>query len=122
MLIEPQPLEKRKNECRKKKLIMNVLWSKYNVVRHAAKVIHGMRLNTNEEDDWDIMWCDGGVSAEKLNKMKFYQRINHYPGMIALARKNYLARNFSKMQKFFPKDYSFFPRTWLLPSEFGEFA
>ena len=51
---------------------MNVLWSKYNVVRHAAKFIHGMRLNTNEEEDWDIMWCDGGVSAEKLNKMKFY--------------------------------------------------
>jgi hypothetical protein len=51
---------------------MNVLWSKYMVVRHVAKKVYGMRLISNEDDDWDIMWCDGGVSAEKLSKMKFY--------------------------------------------------
>ena len=25
------------------------------------------------------------------------------------------------MEKFFPEDYNFFPQTWLLPAEFGEF-
>ena len=69
---EPVVQEKKKNLEKKKKLVMNVTWSKYMVVRHAATKVHGMRLSANEEDDWDIMWCDGGVSAEKLNKMKFY--------------------------------------------------
>ena len=41
--------------------------------------------------------------------------------MFQLARKNHLARNLIKMQKEFDKEYKFFPRTFLLPSEFGEF-
>lgn len=53
--------------------------------------------------------------------MKPYQRINHFPGMYALARKNHLAMNLTRMQNRFPDDYKFFPQTWLLPAEFGEF-
>jgi tubulin polyglutamylase TTLL6/13 len=41
--------------------------------------------------------------------------------MYALARKNNLARNLMRMQKFFPEDYKFFPQTWLLPAEYGDF-
>jgi tubulin polyglutamylase TTLL6/13 len=41
--------------------------------------------------------------------------------MYALARKNHLARNLMRMQKMFPEEYKFFPPTWLLPAEFGEF-
>jgi tubulin polyglutamylase TTLL6/13 len=41
--------------------------------------------------------------------------------MYALARKDHLARNLSRMQKAYPDDYHFFPQTWLLPSDFGEF-
>ena len=72
VLIEPKVLEKKKGLDRKKKLVMNVTWSKYMVVRHSSTKVHGMRLSVNEDEDWDIMWCDGGVSADKLNKMKFY--------------------------------------------------
>jgi tubulin polyglutamylase TTLL6/13 len=32
-----------------------------------------------------------------------------------------MARNLMKMQKEFDKAYKFFPRTFILPSEFGEF-
>ena len=53
--------------------------------------------------------------------MKPYQRINHFPGMYALARKNHLARNLMRMQKIFPDDYKFFPQTWLLPSEYPDY-
>jgi tubulin polyglutamylase TTLL6/13 len=41
--------------------------------------------------------------------------------MYALARKDHLARNFNRMQSRFPDDYNFFPRTWLLPAEYGDF-
>jgi inorganic pyrophosphatase len=36
--------------------------------------------------------------------------------MYSLSRKNYLARNLLKMSKIFPKDYGFYPQTWILPS------
>jgi len=41
--------------------------------------------------------------------------------MYVVCRKNFLARNLMKMQRQFPDDYSFFPKTWLLPSEQIEF-
>lgn len=41
--------------------------------------------------------------------------------MYHLARKNYLAQNLMKMQKKFTKEYDFFPKTWLLPYQYGEF-
>jgi tubulin polyglutamylase TTLL6/13 len=53
--------------------------------------------------------------------MRNYQRINHFPGMYSLARKNYLGRNLMKMLKVHPKDFKFFPPTWLLPFEMSDF-
>jgi tubulin polyglutamylase TTLL6/13 len=40
--------------------------------------------------------------------------------MYALARKNFLARNLTKLRKVFPEDYDFYPQTWVLPSEFAD--
>jgi len=34
--------------------------------------------------------------------MKPYQKVNHFPGMYTLARKNYLGKNLMKMMKQFP--------------------
>lgn len=45
------------------------------------------------------------------------QKINHFPGMSEICRKDLLARNMSRMLKMFPKDFLFFPRTWCLPAE-----
>jgi tubulin polyglutamylase TTLL6/13 len=52
--------------------------------------------------------------------MKAYQKINHFPGMEALSRKNNLARNLNRMKRIFKKEYNFFPRTWILPSEYAD--
>ena len=41
--------------------------------------------------------------------------------MYSLARKNHLARNLGRMLKAFPEDYKFYPKTWLLPSEYSDF-
>lgn len=38
-----------------------------------------------------------------------HQKINHFPGMFSLSRKNHLGRNLMKMRNKFPYDYKFFP-------------
>ncbi|XP_023409157.2 tubulin polyglutamylase TTLL6 [Loxodonta africana] len=53
-------------------------------------------------------------------EMKSYQKINHFPGMSEICRKDLLARNMSRMLKMFPKDFHFFPRTWCLPADWGD--
>lgn len=40
--------------------------------------------------------------------------------MYQIARKNLLAKNLKKMEKMFPSEYKFTPRTWILPHEFSE--
>lgn len=70
--------------------------------------------------EWDISWTDVAPALQMFQKIKPHQRINHFPGMFQIARKNYLARNLKKMKRQFPKDYKFFPKTWLLPYEMNE--
>ena len=48
-------------------------------------------------------------------------RLNHFPGMHSICRKTGLARNLSRMQAVFPKEYYFFPKTWVLPCDFSDF-
>ena len=47
--------------------------------------------------------------------------INHYPGIYNLARKNCLGRHLKKMKSLLPKDYNFFPKTYMLPLEYKDF-
>ena len=37
-----------------------------------------------------------------------------------MARKNLLAKNLLAMQKYYPKEFQFFPKTWLLPESLDE--
>lgn len=43
-----------------------------------------------------LQWNDSYIANERICELKAYQRINHFPGMGELCRKDYLARNFSK--------------------------
>lgn len=40
--------------------------------------------------------------------------------MLEICRKDLLARNLNRMSKMYPKDYSFFPKTWCLPADLGD--
>ncbi|XP_035157206.2 tubulin polyglutamylase TTLL6 isoform X3 [Callithrix jacchus] len=87
-------------------------------VRRAAQQ-YGLREG-GENDDWTLYWTDYSVSLERVMEMKSYQKINHFPGMSEICRKDLLARNMSRMLKMFPKDFHFFPRTWCLPADWGD--
>ena len=41
-----------------------------------------------------------------------------YPGIQCIAKKHLLAKNLSKMARAYPKEYDFFPKTWVLPIQF----
>ncbi|XP_072754877.1 tubulin polyglutamylase TTLL13-like isoform X2 [Anoplolepis gracilipes] len=91
---------------------------KYNVVRRVAARF-GMREVT-EDSSWDLYWTDLSISIERAKDMKRFQRVNHFPGMTEICRKDLLARNLNRMQKLFPKDYNFFPKTWCFPADHGD--
>ncbi len=48
------------------------------------------------------------------------QRCNHFVGMNEIARKDNLGRNMRRMEKFFPQQYDFFPKTYMLPADYPE--
>lgn len=91
------------------------------MVKYAGRKLLGFKLSYEPEVEWDIFWTDNAVQPETLAKMQPFQKINHFPGMYSLARKNHLGRHLMRMKKAFPKAYKFFPQTYLLPAEYGEF-
>ncbi|XP_039189106.1 tubulin polyglutamylase TTLL6 isoform X2 [Crotalus tigris] len=107
-----------KKKRRKKRPVINLANCKYESVRRAAKMC-GLREAT-EIDEWTLYWTDYSVSLDRVIEMKSYQKINHFPGMTEICRKDLLARNMSRMLKLFPKEFNFFPKTWCLPADYGE--
>lgn len=88
---------------------------KYEVVRRVA-ARYGMREVT-EDSNWNLYWTDLSISIERAKDMKRYQKVNHFPGMTEICRKDLLARNLNRMLRIFPKEYNFFPKTWCFPAE-----
>ncbi|KAM7013319.1 tubulin polyglutamylase TTLL7 isoform 3-T3 [Tautogolabrus adspersus] len=113
---------KRKVRTKKKKgtITANVAGTKYEIVRI---VINEMDfIKTRDEDETaNLIWNDSAVQHEKIAELRNYQRINHFPGMGEICRKDCLARNMSKMIKCQPLEYSFIPKTWIFPAEYTQF-
>ncbi|XP_045061230.1 tubulin polyglutamylase TTLL7 isoform X2 [Coregonus clupeaformis] len=113
----------RRKVCTKKKkgtITANVAGTKYEIVRI---VINEMAfLKTRDEDETaNLIWSDSAVQHEKIADLRNYQKINHFPGMGEICRKDCLARNMSKMIKSQPQEYSFIPKTWIFPAEYTQF-
>ncbi|KAM3620182.1 uncharacterized protein V6R79_019429 [Siganus canaliculatus] len=112
---------KRKVRTKKKKgtITANVVGTKYEIVRI---VIKEMDIKNRDEDETaNLIWNDSAVQHERIAELRNYQRINHFPGMGEICRKDCLARNMSKMIKCQPQEYSFIPKTWIFPAEYTQF-
>ena len=101
-------------------LTINVLYTQYEILYDVSNECN-LRSSTDEEEDWDIWYIDNIATPVFLQKMKNYQRTNHFPGIYVMARKNLLAKNLLAMQKYYPKEFQFFPKTWLLPGDMKAF-
>lgn len=113
---------KRKVRKKKKKGIItaNVAGTKFEIVRLVIDEM-GFIKTPDEDETSNLIWCDAAVQQEKITDLQNYQRINHFPGMGEICRKDFLARNMTKMIKSRPMDYTFVPRTWIFPSEYTQF-
>jgi tubulin polyglutamylase TTLL6/13 len=81
-------------------------------------------LHKDPDDDYfDIFWMDGAGQRhlDRFSMLKPYQRINHYPGMSILCRKNELGKLLNNMILKHEKEFDFFPRTWVLPRDLRAF-
>jgi len=117
---EKREADKKKKKKKKKKWLSICLTNcKYDVVRRTSKKF-GFK-EVSDDDDWTLYWTDFSVALERVMEMKKYQKINHFPGMNEICRKDMLARNLNRMQKMFPKEYNVFPKTWCLPADYGDF-
>ncbi|MGH0127584.1 UNVERIFIED_CONTAM: hypothetical protein FKN15_028509 [Acipenser sinensis] len=75
----------------------------------------------DEDDTANLIWNDSAVQHEKIAELRNYQRINHFPGMGEICRKDCLARNMAKMIKSQSQEYGFIPKTWIFPAEYTQF-
>jgi tubulin polyglutamylase TTLL6/13 len=106
---------------KKNKVICNIAYTKYDIIKHVVEQVFSWTTSAAEDDsDCDLLWTDSAITPDKLTKMKLYQKINHFPGMYAISRKNYLAYNLNKLKKIYPNEYNFFPRTWVVPCDIGD--
>uniref|UniRef100_A0A8C7YVR6 Tubulin tyrosine ligase-like family, member 7 n=1 Tax=Oryzias sinensis TaxID=183150 RepID=A0A8C7YVR6_9TELE len=112
---------KRKMHSKKKKgtISANVAGTKYEIVRIAINEMDFIKARDDDETA-NLIWNDSAVQHEKIAELRNYQRINHFPGMGEICRKDCLARNMSKMIKCQPQEYSFIPKTWIFPAEYTQ--
>ncbi|KAF7665917.1 hypothetical protein LDENG_00127100 [Lucifuga dentata] len=113
---------KRKVHSKKKKssISANVAGTKYEIVRIVINEMDFIKTRDVDETA-NLIWNDSAVQHEKIAELRNYQRINHFPGMGEICRKDCLARNMSKMIRCQPQEYSFIPKTWIFPAEYTQF-
>ena len=115
------------------KIILNCREVRYALIKQVAKKSFGWKCTrwkpdketksaalTHAKADWDIAWIDADFCIDKMRGLKPYQRINHFPGMTIISLKNNLAKYLKLMQKEYPQDFNFFPKTWIFPYESHE--
>ncbi len=78
-------------------------------------------MTTSPHDEWDVAWIDCYQDFSDFSKLKSYQKINFFPGIGCLARKDHLSRNLIRLKKMFPEDYDFFPETYVMPMDYDTF-
>jgi tubulin polyglutamylase TTLL6/13 len=120
----PAAKKPKPRKLKKSPIYINLTNCKYDVVFECAAA-RGWRSCSDDDKgaaaDWNVYWTDTSVAPERVMRMAPYQKINHFPGMSAICRKAALGRNVGRMQLLFPREYAFFPRTWVLPEDWSDF-
>ena len=105
----------------KNRLIINLSQTKYEVIKDVGKKLKMKASQEKESAEFDLFWTDMAVQPDQLARLKPFQKINHWPGMFSLHRKNNLGKLLMRMHKKFPEYYNFFPKTYILPADNSEF-
>ncbi|GAB4815434.1 hypothetical protein N2152v2_002480 [Parachlorella kessleri] len=92
---------------------INLAACKYSVLRVVAKKLGWVEVG--DEAQWHVCWTDTSSGTDRLMRVRQPQKLNHFPGMLEIARKKSMARNLANMRTVYPEHYNFNPRTFLLP-------
>lgn len=66
----------------------------------------------------DVVWIEAQpMSVAAVKELSPHQRVNFYPGMKLCATKCEFARVMGRMQRLFPGEFDFIPKTWSLPED-----
>ena len=95
---------------------------RYDVIKMVAKE-YGYKLQDDEKNESksNMFWVDIATIQDRFMRISPWQTVNHFPGMPNIARKQRMGQNLNKMHRVYPREYSFYPRTWILPAEMSEF-
>ena len=77
--------------------------TQYPVVSEVAEQLNWKIQNSNESGDWDIFWTDFAIDPDILIRMHLFQKINHFPGIHTIARKNLLGMGLMNLRNKFPE-------------------
>ncbi|EDV22263.1 uncharacterized protein TRIADDRAFT_59327 [Trichoplax adhaerens] len=86
----------RKKGKKKRAISINLSGTKYDIVKEVTLERFGMIQSKDEDLSSFLFWCDTALPAERIAEFKPYQRVNHFPGMGEICRKDSLARNLQK--------------------------
>jgi hypothetical protein len=69
------------------------------LVRQAADVF-GFSISSDGDFTCNLIWNDTLISMDIVSALKPYQKVNHFPTMSEISRKDLLAKNFDKYISF----------------------
>mmetsp|Transcript_4055 Transcript_4055/g.11845 ORF Transcript_4055/g.11845 Transcript_4055/m.11845 type:complete len:743 (-) Transcript_4055:766-2994(-) len=111
---------RRRSTTKKNRIYINLTQCKYDTVMNAA-LDRGWKIcDDDDKVAWNVYWTDKSVQPERVMRLKTYQKINHFPGMHRICNKGHLAIAIRRMKRFFPLEYNFSPRSWVLPHELND--
>ena len=79
------------------------------LVRQATDV-SGFLISSDDDFTSNLIWNDTFISMDIVSALKPYQKVNHFPTMSEISRKDLLARNFDK----YISTFRFLISTWNL--------
>ena len=92
-----------------------------------SKLIHqvfdsnGFR-HTDSMTEWNVLWTQKHSKNYTFEGLHESQKINVFPRMDEITRKDKLCKNINRMQKKFGKEnFDFFPTTYILPDNYADF-
>ena len=72
--------------------------------------------------DWNLLWTSKHSKNYTFEGLHENQRINIFPRMEEITRKDRLCKNINRMQRRYGKEaFDFFPTTYVLPEGYAEF-
>ncbi|UJR07694.1 hypothetical protein I4U23_011979 [Adineta vaga] len=103
---------------RKQRLYANVSGTKFRLISQAIDV-SGIFISPDPDFTCNLLWNDTLISMDIVSALKPYQKVNHFPTMNEISRKDLLAKNYHRVRSVIPKEYNFAPKTWTFPNEYN---